>query len=387
MEQTFEKNMSHFFTGVFLVLIPLFILDRQHHLELLYTLVGFYTFVQIVRDYIWKLSLEDTKGILFLCFQLLIVSIIISVDQSFISQVYLLVLIGEVVFHHPLKVSIPFAATGYITFVLGKWIAFGFPSFQEISFIIPRITEFLVVFLFSYMVSKSVKQKQMLEEAYEKIKASSLKLEENVIISERRRFAREMHDTIGHSFSTSLIGLQAVIALLETNKAEAKEMLQKIRGNLDKGLQEVRQSVHYLQESHFFIDFETAVRALLNETVEQTSVIIDQDLQIEEEWMKPAQEIVIYRALQEGLNNGIRHGGADRFFLSIKTEENLLHFRLEDNGSGIEKTKVEKGFGLTAMEERVKEIGGSFQMDYDNRRTGLALIIVLPREQVNFGEM
>ncbi len=75
------------------------------------------------------------------------------------------------------------------------------------------------------------------------------------------------------------------------------------------------------------------------------------------------------------------------FFLSIKTEENLLHFRLEDNGSGIEKTKVEKGFGLTAMEERVKEIGGSFQMDYDNRRTGLALIIVLPREQVNFGEM
>lgn len=48
--------------------------------------------------------------------------------------------------------------------------------------------------------------------------------------------------------------------------------------------------------------------------MEQTSVIIDQDLQIEEEWMKPAQEIVIYRALQEGLNNGIRHGGADRFF-------------------------------------------------------------------------
>ncbi|WP_054860174.1 hypothetical protein [Gracilibacillus sp. JCM 18860] len=103
MEQTFEKNMSHFFTGVFLVLIPLFILDRQHHLELLYTLVGFYTFVQIVRDYIWKLSLEDTKGILFLCFQLLIVSIIISVDQSFISQVYLLVLIGGGCFSPSIK--------------------------------------------------------------------------------------------------------------------------------------------------------------------------------------------------------------------------------------------------------------------------------------------
>ncbi|WP_058308915.1 sensor histidine kinase [Gracilibacillus massiliensis] len=384
MDNFVEKKMPIAILITQLIMLPLFALDDQANLMLLYSFVSIYVIIQYLRDFIFRVNLDNQIGVYYLIAQLLLLAVIISVDQSFISQVFLLILIGEMVYHHSLSSSIIFASFAYISFVLGKWIAFDFPALSSMTFIIPRITEFLVVFTFSYLVKLSISQKQQLQKAYEKMKTSTLQLEEKTIMQERKRFAREMHDSIGHSFSTSLIGLNAVKTLIVSEQDQAKDMLNQVYRNLELGLQEVRKSVRDLQESHFFIDFYQAVSSLIQETIEQTGVTIDSEINVQEYSMTPKQEIVIFRALQEGLTNGLRHGQANQFYVYLVTNKEGILFRLSDNGNVMENFEENLGFGLMAMKERVEELDGVITIQSKNTTMGGAdIIIELPPQENN----
>ncbi|WP_018931779.1 sensor histidine kinase [Gracilibacillus lacisalsi] len=382
MDNFIDKKMPRAILITLLIMAPLFSFDEQSRLPELYLCITIYILLQYFRDFIFKLNLDNRKGLFFLVGQLVLLSVIISLDQSFISQVFLLILIGEMVYHHTLNYSIPFAVAAYLFFVAGKWIAFGFPPLSNMSFIIPRITEFLVVFVFSYLVKISMFQKKQLEKAYDKMKTASLKLEENIIMQERKRFAREMHDSIGHSFSTSLIGLNAVKTLIHQDPNEAQQLLNQVYQNLESGLHEVRKSVRELQGNHFFIDFQNAVEALLEETKQQTDVDIHVEMNVAEGWLNPRQEIVIYRALQEGLTNGLRHGKASLFSFQLSIVDDTLQFSLSDNGRGSKNIEQELGFGLIAMKERVEETGGTIIFQSNNTRLGgIDILIELPKDK------
>ncbi|WP_163580240.1 sensor histidine kinase [Gracilibacillus saliphilus] len=388
MNDFMDKKMPRAILCTLLIMIPLFSVDNQLKLWELYILVMIYVVIQYFRDFVMQVNLYSRKGLFFLIGQLILLSVIMTIDQSFISQVYLLILIGEMVFHQSLYYSIPFALTSYVAFVTGKWIAFDFPPISTMSFIIPRITEFLVIMAFSYLVKVSISQKQQLENAYEKMKTTSLKLEEKIIIQERKRFAREMHDSIGHSFSTSLIGLNAVQKLIEKEPKEAMKLLKHIHENLEIGLYRVRKSVRELQDSHFFVDFQNAVEALLEETIQQTDVKIDVKINVEEKWMNSLQEIVVYRALQEGLTNGLRHGEATMFVFRLFIVGNSLVFYLSDNGKGFKSSDSTLGFGLIAMKERVKELNGKLTLHSNKSYLGgVDIIIELPRMDSNFNKV
>ncbi|SHM70482.1 sensor histidine kinase [Gracilibacillus kekensis] len=384
MDNFVEKKMPIAILITQLIMVPLFALDDQANLTFLYFMVGIYVMIQFLRDFVFRVNLDDQTGVYYLITQLLLLAVLISVDQSFISQVFLLILIGEMVYHHSLTSSIIFTSFAYMSFVLGKWIAFDFPSLSSMTFIIPRITEFLVVFTFSYLVKLSINQKHQLQKAYEKMKLSTLQLEEKTIMQERKRFAREMHDSIGHSFSTSLIGLNAVKTLISSEQDQAKNMLNQVYRNLEEGLQEVRKSVRNLQESHFFIDFYQAVSSLIQETIEQTGVVIESEINVRKFSLIPRQEIVIYRALQEGVTNGLRHGKANRFHVYLVTNKEGILFRLSDNGNAIENFEENLGFGLMAMKERVEELNGVIKIHSINTKLGGAdIIIELPHLEDN----
>ncbi|MNN32914.1 Sensor protein VraS [compost metagenome] len=97
---------------------------------------------------------------------------------------------------------------------------------------------------------------------------------------------------------------------------------------------------------------------------------IDSDVNIYDSGKK-----VIYRALQEGLTNGIRHGKSTAFIFKLFERDNSINFSLEDNGIGA--VALTKGFGLRSMEERVKELGGQLDI-YSEEGEGFSIYIKLP---------
>jgi len=75
------------------------------------------------------------------------------------------------------------------------------------------------------------------------------------------------------------------------------------------------------------------------------------------------KKIVIFRVLQEALNNFAKHGNGNLMELSLSKSGNTLHLNIQDNGQGFDMKKVQKGVGLESMRERVEISGGSFHVE------------------------
>ena len=86
----------------------------------------------------------------------------------------------------------------------------------------------------------------------------------------------------------------------------------------------------------------------------------------------------IYRLVQEALNNAARHAGARRLEVTVKNEDDRVLFSVHDDGGGFDKTSV-RGLGILGMEERVRRLGGKFQIDSQlGRGTTISAELPLP---------
>lgn len=199
-----------------------------------------------------------------------------------------------------------------------------------------------------------------LEDSFEKIREAYKKNEDYIITNTRNRFAREIHDTVGHTLTTALVEMEASKVLMDKNSEQASNKLISALSQVRKGLRQVRTSVRQLDKSE--VNYYNEVIELIKNTILHTNVIIRYDIEdfnIEKEIVKRC----VFRSLQEGLSNGIRHGAATAFVFKLKYDNNFLKFSLENNGKGLSNFK--KGFGLNAMEERVKEANGTMSIFSD----------------------
>ncbi len=204
------------------------------------------------------------------------------------------------------------------------------------------------------MYELKIKSKQ-LENTYLKLRETSEELEELTIVAERNRIAREIHDTVGHTLTTVLLELEAGGRLLSVDTQIAKEKIDLAKDQVRRGLQDIRESVRTLQSGKELLEFIPSLELLIEETKKHGEINIKYDIK-DLPKLTSSQEKAIFRALQEGLTNGIRHGNSSAFVFILEYEAGIIKFMLQDNGKGNE--IIVKGFGLSAMEARIKELGG-----------------------------
>ncbi|MDY7042632.1 sensor histidine kinase [Virgibacillus salarius] len=376
MSQSFEKKLDLIIIIGLIITLPLLSLDQQEHFLQIYLFTILFIITYIIRNFIFHVDLHSLKGGIILFIQLFIALAINIYDNSFISEIYLLVLVGEAAMHRTKQFSIPFSFLAYTFFVIGRFI--NYPSFESLHFIIPKSLEFVSFFALSYLAKIIVNQKQQLAKAYESIKKAALSLEENTLFAERTRISREIHDTIGHTLTTTIMGVKASNKLIDHDKKKAKQLLNDIQIQLQNGLNDVRKSVKLLNNQQSFIEFLPSITSLLEDTIDQTGITIDYHIDAPNLHISPKQELVIYRALQEGLTNGIRHGPSTHFeFLLYKEDSNTI-FKLIDNGRGFDIKQATLGFGLISMQERVRELKGEWLITSLPNNGGTELMISLP---------
>jgi len=377
MDVQLNNKMTHIlFIIVIGATVCLLFHTSKLSIGLLLLLFTYITFV-LIRNYVVKINLEGWTGILCLSIQLALASVISIGSESFFAQIYILVLVGEFSFHHSRNLSIMFTAMSYISFVLGLLIYRQFPPFKEIFYIVPRIIDYFAIFGISLLAKIAFQQKNQLAKDNEQLRIASIELEKKTKLQERTRISREIHDSVGHTLTSALTGLQtATYAIEKNNYSIAKDMIDRTKEYILSGLDDVRSSVQLLHENSLDQPFIPELIKLMDETKKQTRVEITYDIDTAMPDLLPIIELTLYRALQEGLTNGIRHGSSTYFQFLLTYREGRIRFLLSNNGKV--PSRFVHGFGLKAMNERVKEIGGDLTILNKGSDEGVTLEINIP---------
>lgn len=328
-------------------------------------------------------------GKLTVMIDMVLVFIICLADKGTSSSMYFYLLIVDCSLVYSFRFTGLFTLLCYLSFNWSQYIIQGNPNLIGFS---PQIglnsLSFIGVFAIMYIVKYEIRQRtklsqtmyelkvktKQLENTYLKLKDTSEELEELTIVKERNRIAREIHDTVGHTLTTVLLEMEAGERLITIEPDTAIEKIRLAKAQVRKGLQDIRESVKTLQAGRELMDFVPSLKLLMDETTKHGEIYIKHNFG-ELPKLNAAQEKAIYRALQEGLTNGIRHGKGTAFVFLLSYENGNIKFSLQDNGIGTE--NIVKGFGLAAMEERVKEVGGILSV-HSKPGEGFCINITIP---------
>jgi signal transduction histidine kinase len=212
---------------------------------------------------------------------------------------------------------------------------------------------------------RSMVEHQKTEDELRRLTARLLQLQDE----ERRRIASELHDGLGQSLA--IIKNRAMICLRDfSSKERVIEQLEEISLTATSSIDEVREIAHNLRP--FELDrlgMIEAIRCMINKVSDSSSIRFSNDLDQIDGLFTPEAETGIYRIVQEGLNNVIKHAEASEARVSVKKFGDEVIITVEDNGKGIDKNvpnsngKNVCGFGLAGIAERARMLGGSHQIN------------------------
>jgi signal transduction histidine kinase len=184
---------------------------------------------------------------------------------------------------------------------------------------------------------------------------------------ERRKFARELHDSVGQHLAAMKMG----ISLLQA-KLPGDTMLQDCIKLLDDSIAETRTISHLLHPP--LLDeagLSSACQWFVEGFAKRSG--IDVHLAIDDESGRLAEptELALFRVLQESLTNVHRHSGAARADVSLQRQANTIVLRVKDYGRGIPPAVLQRlrgnsvggGVGFAGMTERIREIGGRLEIN------------------------
>ncbi|MBV8883408.1 MAG: sensor histidine kinase [Chroococcidiopsidaceae cyanobacterium CP_BM_RX_35] len=216
-----------------------------------------------------------------------------------------------------------------------------------------------------------------LESANTQLRQYALRIEDLATVQERNRIAREIHDALGHSLTVFNLHLEAALRLLDTDPAEAKDLLMEVKQLGRTALNEVRQSVAALRSDPLQAQpLAVAITALVAEFQRSTGVTPLCKLAFDE---SVAAEIktAVYRIVQESLTNIYKYAEATRVKIEITTFDHVLQMVIEDNGKGFNLDQNTTGFGLQGMRERAQALRGTLKI-LTSPGTGCRVILGCP---------
>ena len=188
---------------------------------------------------------------------------------------------------------------------------------------------------------------------------------------ERRLVAREIHDSIGSSLAAIKFKVEAALAQAGDHNLQPEATLKSVIPVIQGAIDETRRIQTNLRP--LMLD-DLGILATIGWFCRQyestyASIIIKQEIDLNEGEVTDSLKTVIFRVVQEALNNIAKHSRADQVHLSLQKVKGRIELVLEDNGQGFNLKKVlgsesvKRGLGLTSMRERTELSGGSFVLE------------------------
>jgi signal transduction histidine kinase len=240
----------------------------------------------------------------------------------------------------------------------------------------------LLVLLFYLLYNRTkLKQKQAMDA--ELLRQQELR--SNAIIEaeekERTRIAKELHDGIGQQLSAAKLNISGLQALLNTNSSKEKVMLQNAIDLIDESVKEVRVVSHSMMPNALIKSgLVSAVKEFINKISSSGSLKINLEIVGLADRMEQTIETVLFRVLQELVNNIIKHSKATEVSIQLIRHENELTVLIEDNGAGFNVEQAlskDNGIGLKNIQSRVAFLNGQVFFD-SHLNKGTTVTVEIP---------
>lgn len=174
-----------------------------------------------------------------------------------------------------------------------------------------------------------------------------------------KQISSELHDNICQSLLLAIMHLQQMEKSYDKEKLDYTIVL----------LQETLQEIHQLSRSIngdlvLSVGLHAAIQRLLDRINKITSIKTSLQILGEESYLSNEVELVLFRVIQEALNNVVKHSNAYSANVSIQYEKEFVRVRVTDDGIGFNESNTEEGgAGMNNMETRVREKKGKWKAE------------------------
>ena len=202
---------------------------------------------------------------------------------------------------------------------------------------------------------------------------------------ERRRLARELHDSVGQLLASIAMNIARVRAESDKLSPEVAELVIQNGSMVDEITNEIRTISHLLHPPLLDeMGLPLALRWYIDGFMERSKIRATVEVPDGFDRLPPDTEIAVFRAVQECLANVHRHSGSKTAEIDLKREGDTILLCIADHGRGMTPEKLEEirtrgsGVGFRGMRERVRQLKGNMQIQSD--KSGTRITITLPTQ-------
>ena len=199
---------------------------------------------------------------------------------------------------------------------------------------------------------------------------------------ERKRIAMELHDGLGQILSTAKLNVQCLDTTVKQAEPEEQSNYNTALKLIDDSCEEVRNISHNLMPGALAkMGLEAALNDLTSQVNRAKQVELKTEIDLEKGLLTEAQEIMIYRIIQELINNSLKHSGASQIKVSVAEDAGQLLASVSDDGKGttIGQLKESAGIGWKNLNSRISLLNGHLTVNTAPGK-GTAYHIQLPMQ-------
>jgi len=229
-------------------------------------------------------------------------------------------------------------------------------------------------------INRDITLRKEAEEALRNLSARLLQLQDE----ERRRIARELHDSTGQSLAALVIHLSAVSAKIADVDPAAADLLREAIVLSQKASDETRTLSYLLYPPTLdYAGLRSALEWYIEGFTQRSKVKVELSVSLGPNRLPEIVERTLFRIVQESLTNIFRHSGSDTASVHIDARSTIVRLEVADKGKGIpadilatlNSSGGQLGVGIRGMRERVRQLGGWLQIR--SQPAGTTIIVTL----------
>jgi PAS domain S-box-containing protein len=202
---------------------------------------------------------------------------------------------------------------------------------------------------------------------------------------ERNQIALNLHDDLGQKLTGINLDIAWLKSRIGVQSKTVKEKFEEMSSLIKETIESIKETSSLLRPAILFeLGLVPAINSHLTSFEKQTGIKCHFYFKEEEFLLEDRFSIIIYRILQESFTNIVRHSGASTAKVTLCVLKNKVEMIINDNGTGIEKDKVNslKSMGIAGMRERVKSVQGKITfIGVSGTGTRIKVIIPLTKEK------
>lgn len=328
-------------------------------------------------------------NIVFDIIQLLIIFVLVIKYLGYSSIIMMIILQIDVSIKYKKKIIIPVTVISYLLYIIifylspiinnqsiyfGIFIVIACFLIMMLLFEIMKIQE--IKFDYQEKINELVANRKKLRDLNLKLQNNNDEINKVAILKERNRMSKQIHDTLGHVMTATIVQLNAAEILINKQPKNALEKIKNAKEQTKEGLNKIKDTLAIIDEDN--IQFDDMIRSAIEKAKSSMDIHIISQIDIKGSVSLSVQNFIL-SALKEGITNGIRHGGATAFVFRLSNIDGNILFFLEDNGKGC--IEIKNGYGLMSMEKQAMEFGGLIKT-HSLTEVGFVLEIIIPSKEV-----